>query len=169
MSICAPGEGSSLVEGRNGFACVREKRAAPSAPRSGPPAATLPPPPPPPPPPRPPPPRHSRQCPSGPAGAASASTTGVCGRARGDGPGPGGTWFVRDPGTGGRRPLDRPTGGGGRAPIRPEENFATALYLLMEWCVKSPRTDGVADDRTRWPKRRWGNIALTAARAPRAE
>jgi len=27
---------------------------------------------------------------------------------------------------------------------------------LMEWCVKSPRTDGVADDRTRWPKRRWG-------------
>ena len=35
------GEGSSLEEGRNGFACVREKRAAPSAPRSRPPAATL--------------------------------------------------------------------------------------------------------------------------------
>ncbi len=76
---------------------------------------------------------------------------GVFRRARGAGPGPGGTWFAA-----GRGPLDRPTGGGGRAPIRPEENFATALYFLMGWCVKSPRTDGVADDRTRWPKRRWG-------------
>jgi len=100
---------------------------------------------------------------------------GSLGRARGAGPGPGGTWFVRDPGMGsrtgtvGRGPLDRPTGGGGRAPIRPEENFATALYFLMGWCVKSPRTDGVADDRTRWPKRRQGNITLTADRSPMTE
>jgi hypothetical protein len=96
-------------------------------------------------------PRRFRQCRSGPAGAAQASKTGLCGRARGAGPGPGGTWFAA-----GRGPPDRPTGGGGRAPIRPEENFATALYFLMEWCVKSPRTDGVADDRTRWRRRRWG-------------
>src|SRR3972149_3657110 len=44
-----------------------------------------------------------------------------------------------------------PTGGGGRDPSRPKENFATAPSFLMKWCVKSPRTDGVADDRTRWP------------------
>ncbi len=50
----------------------------------------------------------------------------------------------------------RPTGGGGRAPSRPEENFATAICFLMEWCVKSLRTDGQADDRTRWQKRRRG-------------
>ncbi len=118
-------------------------------------------------------PRRSRQGRSGPAGAAEASKTGVVGRARGAGPGPGGTWFVRDPGTGsrtgtvGRGPRDRPTGGGGRAPIRPEENFATALYFLMEWCVKSPRTDGVADDRTRWPKHRWGGGRPNARRFAR--
>jgi hypothetical protein len=53
----------------------------------------------------------------------------------------------------------RPTGGGGRAPSRPEENFATAICFLMEWCVKSLRTDGLADDRTRWPKRRRGCTA----------
>ena len=35
------GDGSKAEEGGNWFACVREKRAAPSAPRSGPPAATL--------------------------------------------------------------------------------------------------------------------------------
>ena len=73
-------------------------------------------------------PRRSRQGRSGPAGAASESKTGCL-----------------------REGEGRPTGGGGRAPIRPEENCATALYFLMEWCVKSPRTDGVADDRTRWP------------------
>ncbi len=62
----------------------------------------------------------------------------------------------------GRRTIGlRPTGGGGRAPIRPEENFATAVYFLMEWCVKSPRTDGVADDRTRWP------ISVAAPLIPR--
>src|SRR3972149_377891 len=44
-----------------------------------------------------------------------------------------------------------PTGGGGRDPSRPKENFATAPSFLMKRCVKSPRTDGVADDRTRWP------------------
>ena len=102
---------------------------APSAPRSWPPTATL----------------------SGGLRQNWRGEVGNFGRARGAGPGPGGTWFAA-----GRGPLDTPTGGGGRAPIRPEENFATALYLLMEWCVKSPRTDGVADDRTRWPKRRWG-------------
>ena len=66
---------------------------------------------------------------------------------------------------------DRPRGGGGRAPIRPEENFATAFPPPdgMGWCVKSPRTDGVADDRTRWPKHRWENIALTADRSPMTE
>jgi len=50
-------------------------------------------------------PRRSRQCRSGPAGAASASTTGVCGRARGAGPGPGGTWFAagRGPAAGAQR------------------------------------------------------------------
>ncbi len=53
----------------------------------------------------------------------------------------------------------RPTGGGGWAPSRPEENFATAICFLMEWCVKSLRTDGLADDRTRWPKRRRGCTA----------
>jgi hypothetical protein len=107
-------------------------------------------------------PRRSRQCRSGPAGAASASKPGFVGRARGAGPGPGGTWFA-----GGRGPPDSPTGGGGRAPIRPEENFATALYFLMEWCVKSPRTDGVADDRTRWRRRRWGGCSAASGPARR--
>jgi len=50
-------------------------------------------------------PRRFRQCRSGPAGAASASTTGVCGRARGAGPGPGRTWFAggRGPAAGAQR------------------------------------------------------------------
>ena len=50
-------------------------------------------------------PRRFRQCRSGPTGAASASTTGVCGRARGAGPGPGGTWFAggRGPAAGAQR------------------------------------------------------------------
>ena len=35
------------------------------------------------------------------------------------------------------------------APIRPQENFATDSSFLNEMGVNSPRTDGLADDRTR--------------------
>jgi hypothetical protein len=70
----------------------------------------------------------------------------------------------------GRGGDPQPTGGGGRAPIRPEENFATAL-LFLDGIMREVSEDG-------WVGRRQdplakgqvgGNIALTAGRSPKAE